>query len=89
MNTLSSLLIGAVSATSLVAAVFFLRFWMRTRDRFFLLFALAFAVYAVSEFVLGVANVSEYEPYYYLPRLVTFGLIVLAVVDKNRVTPGL
>jgi len=86
MDTLQSILVGAVSVTSLVAALFFLRFWFRTRDRFFLMFALAFAVYATSQFVLGIANVSEYEPFYYLPRLVTFGLIVLAVIDKNRAT---
>jgi len=84
MDRLPSILIGAVSTASFFAALFFLRFWMRTHDRFFLMFSLAFAVYAISQFVLGVANVSEYEPYYYLPRLVTFGLIVAAVIDKNR-----
>jgi len=84
MNRLSSILAGAVSITSLVVALFFLRFWLRTRDRFFLMFSLAFAIYAVSQFVLGTANVSEFEPYFYLPRLVTFGLIVIAVADKNR-----
>ncbi|HUO93808.1 MAG TPA: DUF5985 family protein [Rhizomicrobium sp.] len=84
MDRLAPLLAGAVSVTSLVAALFFLRFWFRTRDRFFLLFSLAFAIYAASQFVLGIADVSEFEPYFYLPRLVTFGLIVMAVVDKNR-----
>lgn len=74
--------------SSLVAALFFLRFWFRTRDSFFLLFSSAFAIYAGSQFVLGWSNASEYEPLYYLPRLVTFALIVLAVINKNRSNMG-
>ena len=84
MDTLRSMLIGAVSVASLLVALFFLRFWYRTRDRFFLLFSLAFAIYSISEIILGLADVSEFEPFYYLPRLLTFLLIVLAILDKNR-----
>jgi len=84
MATLPSMLAGAVSVTSLVAALFFLRFWQRTRDRFFLLFSIAFAIYSLSQFVLGLIEISEFEPLYYVPRLLTFVLIVLAVADKNR-----
>ena len=87
MNTLESILTGAVSMASLVAALFFLRFWMRTRDSFFLLFSAAFIIEAVSRFVLGLVETpDESEPLYYLPRLITFGLIILAVVRKNQ--PG-
>ncbi len=88
MVLLRTLLAGAVSMAALVAALFFLRFWLRTRDRFFLLFSVAFAIYAASQFILGIADVSEFEPFYYLPRLVTFALIVVAVVDKNRANRG-
>ena len=84
MATLPSMLAGAVSVTSLVAALFFLRFWQRTRDRFFLLFSIAFAIYSLSQSVLGLIEISEFEPLYYVPRLLTFVLIVLAVADKNR-----
>ncbi|HVV64020.1 MAG TPA: DUF5985 family protein [Rhizomicrobium sp.] len=84
MGTLQSMLGGAVAMSSLIAALFFLRFWLKTRDSFFLMFAVAFAIYAVCQFALGWANGSDFEPFYYLPRLVTFGLIVLAVVVKNR-----
>ena len=72
---------------SLVAALFFLRFWRQTHDTFFLLFALAFAIDAGSRFGLGLGEVSqETEPLFYLPRLVMFGLIIIAIVHKNR--PG-
>ena len=83
MRTLLAMLSGAVSLSALVAAVFFLRFWVQTRDGFFLLFSIAFAIYAASQFILGCTDASEYEPFYYLPRLVTFGLIVVAVINKN------
>jgi hypothetical protein len=84
MQTLLSILSGAVAMSSLVAAVFFLRFWHSTRDRFFLIFAVAFALYAISQFALGWPRASEFEPYFYLPRLITFALIIVAVLDKNR-----
>jgi hypothetical protein len=89
MHTLPRILTGAVTMSFLIAALFFLRFWLRTRDGFFLLFAAAFAVYGADQFFLGWATAnSEFEPLFYLPRLVTFGLIVVAVINKNRAAPG-
>jgi hypothetical protein len=82
---MNALMLGAVAMASLVASLFFLRFWRQTRDRLFLLFSFAFAVDAVTRILLGLANVSdEEEPFFYIARLITFGLIVLAIVDKNR-----
>jgi hypothetical protein len=82
MNTF---LLGAVAAMSLVASLFFLKFWRQTHDRFFLLFSLAFLGDAVDRCLLALlADLSrEQEPFYYLVRLFTFGLIIVAVVDKN------
>jgi hypothetical protein len=87
MNGISdaSALLGAVAMASLVAAMFFLRFWRQTGDSFFLLFATAFGIDAIARFVLAVSSVSkETEPFYYIPRLVMFGLIIIAIVQKNR-----
>jgi len=84
---LSSVLAGAAAMAAFIAMLFFLKYWQRTRDSFFLLFALAFGIDAVSRFVLAVASISdEAEPLYYLPRLVSFSLIIAAIVLKNR--PG-
>ena len=81
----SGALLGAVAMASLVAAMFFLRFWRQTGDRFFLLFATAFLIDAAARFVLALIRVSaEMEPFYYIPRLVMFGLIIVAIVHKNR-----
>ena len=84
---MAELLMGAVAMSSAVAALFFARFWRRTRDRFFLLFSLAFAIDSITRFALGMSEVpDEQQPYFYLARLVTFGLILTAIIDKNRIS---
>jgi uncharacterized membrane protein HdeD (DUF308 family) len=84
---IASALMGAVAMASFVAMLFFIKFWRHTRDSFFLLFAAAFGIDAVSRLVLSMVQPSgDSEPMAYLARLVTFGLIVVAIVQKNR--PG-
>jgi hypothetical protein len=86
-STEALVLSGAVAMASFVATLFFLRFWRQTRDSFFLLFAIAFGIDAASRFLLALIQVSdETEPLYYLPRLITFALIILAIIQKNRPT---
>ena len=85
MTAFASVLAGAIATLSGVAALFFLRFWSRTGDRFFLLFATAFAIDGLSRLVVAAIHLpDEFEPWSYVPRLVTFGLIIAAVVLKNR-----
>ena len=82
---MQEVLLGALAMGSAVAALFFLRFWRQTRERLFLIFALAFLVDAVMRVVLAVTEVpNEQEPFFYLGRLLTFILIVVAIIDKNR-----
>jgi hypothetical protein len=81
----AALFTGLIAGLSLVAALFFLRFWRRTGDRFFMLFAAAFAIDGLSRLAsAAIQPTGEFEPYAYVPRLVTFGLIIAAVVLKNR-----
>ncbi len=84
-SAVSSLLMGAVAMASFVAMLFFLRHWRQTADSFFLLFALSFGLDAVTRVVLGLWQIVEdTEPAIYLARLVTFGLIIVAIAQKNR-----
>lgn len=84
MAHVANVLAGAVAMTSLVAALFFLKFWRRTGDSFFLLFAIAFAIDAISRFALAMVQVTDTtEPMYFLPRLITFALIAAAIIRKN------
>jgi hypothetical protein len=82
---MSNVILGAIAMASFTAAVFFLKFWRDTGDRFFALFSLAFALDAATRLALGLSDVSaEYEPFFYIARLLTFVLILVAIVDKNR-----
>ena len=82
---MNSVILGAIAMASSIAALFFLRFWRQTRDPLFLLFALAFTVDALTRLALGLGEISdEQEPLFYLARLVTFALILVAIVQKNR-----
>jgi uncharacterized membrane protein HdeD (DUF308 family) len=78
------ILLGAIAMAAMVAALFFLRFWKMTRDRFFLFFAIAFFIEGLDRVMLGLDSVpSEEQPFFYLIRLLAFILIVLAIIDKN------
>jgi hypothetical protein len=82
---MKSLLLGAIAMASLTIGLFFLRFWRDTGDRFFLFFAAAFGIEGGIRVAQGLSVVSEErEPLFYLVRLVSFLLIIAAVVDKNR-----
>lgn len=87
MSGLTSVLLGMVAMASLTATLFFLKFWRQTRDPLFLFFALAFGLDAVIRLLLGLSEVSaETEPFFYLARLVSFALIIIAIIRKNN--PG-
>jgi hypothetical protein len=80
---------GASALASWVAGLFFLRFWRETRDRFFVLFAAAFWVLAADWVALALVNpTDETRHLFYLARLLAFGLILVAIVDKNRRARG-
>ena len=86
---MNELLSGAASMGSLVAALFFVRFWSQTRDRLFLMFAAAFALDAIMRVFLAIAAVpNEQEPFFYLGRLASFLLVIAAIIDKNRKGTG-
>lgn len=76
---------GAAAALSFVAALFFLRFWKKSHDAFFVNFAIAFALLGVGRIVQScVGDLFEDSAVTYLPRLAAFVLIGAAIVRKNR-----
>jgi hypothetical protein len=78
-------LLGATAGLSLVAALFFLRFWRKAGDRLFAFFSLAFALLAANWTALAlIPPEDESRTIAYAVRLVAFVLILVAVVDKNR-----
>ncbi|HEY0157983.1 MAG TPA: DUF5985 family protein [Thermoanaerobaculia bacterium] len=80
-----NLIYGALFAGYSVAGLFFLRFWVTSRDRLFGLFAAAFGILAVQRVALALTRttVEDQSPLYVL-RLLAFLIIIYAIVDKNR-----
>jgi len=82
---MEQMLMGAIAAGWTVAGLFFCRFWRHTRDRFFLWFALSFWLEAGNRVALGLlVGVREDSPLFYGLRVVAYGLILLAIWQKNR-----
>jgi len=78
-------LLGAITLGTIVAGLFFLRFRRLTHDHLFFFFALAFFVEAVGRMIMAMNAVSSEEhPVIYILRLISYGLIVWAIVQKNR-----
>ena len=80
-----ALISGAVTALSAVAACALWRSYHRLGDRFFAYFSAAFALFGASQLFLGIRNLPEGNyPYAYIPRLLVFVLILIAIFEKNR-----
>ncbi len=80
---------GMAAALCLVAGLFFLRFWRKTQDRFFAFFCASFWLMALHRMVmLSLRDSNEHLVAAYSIRLLAFVLILVAIVDKNRVRGG-
>ena len=79
------LITGAIVRGYAVAGLVFARFWRQTRDRLFLIFAIALWLLGVQRLALALtAEMLESQTGLYLLRLFAFLLILGAIVDKNR-----
>jgi hypothetical protein len=85
MSHLHIFLLGATSALSVVAALFFLRNWRTTHDRFYVLFASAFLLMAANwALAASISPLNESRHWIYALRLLAFLVIIAAIIDKNR-----
>ncbi len=76
---------GAIAAATFIVGLFFLRFYKKIDDRFFLYLAIAFWIFSLERFILVFTQSSgEYYSMIYLIRLSGFIIITFAIVDKNR-----
>lgn len=73
---------GMITAGFLIAGLFFAKFWRRSRDPLFAIFALAFWLLAVNQALLMLVPREE-QSWIYLLRLAAFALIAVAIVRKN------
>ena len=85
METLLDFLSGAITTGFVVAGLFFLRSWRRTREPLFLAFALAFWLLGLAQALLAFADIAlEERSWLYLVRLAAFSLILISIWTKNR-----
>jgi hypothetical protein len=80
---MNDLLTGAITMASLVITLIFLRFWRNTGDRFFLYFSLSFLIEGLHRLYSALYNNAEDSPLHYLIRLLAYGLILWAILEKN------
>lgn len=82
---LATFLAGAIVAGFALAGLFFLKFWMRTRDELFLAFTGAFWLLGLGQALLTFSHIPlEERSSLYLLRLAAFVLILAAIWRKNR-----
>jgi hypothetical protein len=75
---------GITAMGCLAATLFFVKFWIQSRDRLFLTFGIAFFVFALNRILLSLVPAThEATTYIYVLRLGAFLLIIFAVIDKN------
>ncbi len=85
METLFDFLSGGITIGFVVAGLFFLRFWKRTREGLFLAFAFAFWLLGLAQALLTFADIPvEERSWLFLLRLGAFSLILLSIWAKNR-----
>ena len=81
---MTDLFTGAICMGSLVIALYFLRFWRDSGDRFFLYFAASFFIEGLHRLYSAVKDAgAEDSPLHYLIRLLAYGLILWAILEKN------
>jgi hypothetical protein len=75
---------GIITMGYVVAGLFFAKFWSRSRDPLFAIFAVAFWLLALNQAIVAVIEVPrEEQSLAYLLRLAAFILIIVAIIHKN------
>jgi hypothetical protein len=76
---------GILIAEYAVIALFFAKFWAKSRDRLFAMFSAAFLLLAVQRAAIAMTQeILEQQAPLYLMRLAAFVVIIVAVIDRNR-----
>lgn len=83
MDEFNDFLKGAIAMGHAVAALVFVRFYSRTRDRLFVMFAIAFLLLGVIRVCMMIWVDPDEHRFLYWVRFAAYLLILVAIVDKN------
>lgn len=85
---MTQFLLGAIAMGSAVVALVFLGYYRRTTDRLFLFFSASFALDTVGRVWMALwHSTDDASGTVYLLRVLSYLLILLAILDKNRSRP--
>jgi uncharacterized membrane protein HdeD (DUF308 family) len=77
-------LLGFIAACSLVAGLFFLRFWRSTQDFLFVAFAVSFVIQGACDIVIvSLPHPNEGNLWVFLLRLLSILVVLGAIIWKN------
>lgn len=82
---MNQFMLGTIAMGSAVAALLFFRFWRSSGDRLFFYFTLSFATEAFDRVLMALGRLDDTSTAFYLIRLLSYALILWAVVEKNLV----
>ncbi|MGE3316534.1 MAG: DUF5985 family protein [Planctomycetaceae bacterium] len=83
IEILNAFLSGLITMGHASAGLFFLRFWTKTGDRLFVMFALAFWLLGLIRILIAIQEDASEEHVFYWFRLIAYLAILIAIVDKN------
>lgn len=75
---------GAIAIGYLVVAIFFIQFWLETRERLFLFFATGFVVLTIHRAMLGLASEDlDWRAVTFSLRLAGYVIILIGIIDRR------
>jgi hypothetical protein len=85
---MQSFISGMTAMGFATAALFFLRFWRRTGDVLFAIFAVSFTLFALNQGLSSLSGIArEDQSWIFLLRLAGFALLLVAILQKNMRAP--
>ncbi len=76
--------VGVIVTASFTCSLFFVRFWLRTRDLLFLAFELVFFTEGATRVILQfTVRPNESSPGFYVARMLAYLMLVVAIIRKN------
>ena len=84
MSAMAIFLSGMTTMGFMIASLFFLNFWRRTRDQLFATFGIAFFLLAANQVAIALSSSPRDEQLWvYALRIAAFGLLIAAIIRKN------
>jgi hypothetical protein len=75
---------GGIAIGYLVVAIFFIQFWLETRERLFLFFATGFVVLTIHRAMLGLASEDlDWRAVTFSLRLAGYVIILIGIIDRR------